>query len=399
MNGLRQQWQPELLMTRSSLVTTESSRSRRIRVEVRPVASRQEFRQFLSLPHRLHRDHAAWVPPLFSEDRRLFDPAENRAFSYCDVRLALAWQDRTAVGRIAGIVNRASNRLRSESVARFGFLECTGDREVANALLDHVETWALGQAATRLVGPMGFTDQDPEGLWGGFDHEPALESCASFSFLARLLEQKGYSKEVDYIVYRVRVPAGDPPEYDRISRRIARAGVYRLVPVVRRREVWRLARPIVELMNDTFRDLYGFVPLDSAAIADLVNRYVPVVDPRFLKVVERDGAIAAFLVAIPNMDPGFRKAKGRLFPFGAFWIRRAARMSRKLDVLIAGVREQDRGRGLDALMGLDLLRSARQAEVEWLEGLVLEDNARARREIERLRGQESKRYRIYRKTL
>ena len=169
-------------------------------VEVRPVTTRKELARFVRFPERLHRDHQQWVPPLRADERRLLDPKRNRAFRYCDCTVALAYCEGAVVGRVLGIVNRRYNEARGERSARFGHLECIDDQAVAHALLDHVEQWARGQGTTRIVGPMGFTDQDPEGFQvSGFEHEPALATYCNFEYVVRLLETEGYAKEVDYV--------------------------------------------------------------------------------------------------------------------------------------------------------------------------------------------------------
>ena len=370
-------------------------------VEVRPVTTRKELARFVRFPERLHRDHQQWVPPLRADERRLLDPKRNRAFRYCDCTVALAYCEGAVVGRVLGIVNRRYNEARGERSARFGHLECIDDQAVAHALLDHVEQWARGQGTTRIVGPMGFTDQDPEGFQvSGFEHEPALATYCNFEYVVRLLETEGYAKEVDYVVYRVPVPHTTPEIYRKLSARILKRGSCSLLEFRRRKQLEPHIEPMLRLMNQTFKDLAGFSPLDEGEMDDLARRYLPVIDPRFVKAVLADDRLVGFMIGVPNMNDGFRKAGGRLLPFGWLHILRAAKRSRQLDLLIGAIAEGHRGRGVDVLLGDAMIRAARDGGFLYMDSHhELEDNYRVRAEMEKVGGEVYKRYRVFQKAL
>lgn len=372
-----------------------------MRIDVRQIARRKELQEFICLPGRVHRHHEKWVPPIYADEWRFFDPEKNRAFSYCDTVLALAYQNKTPVGRVMGIVNRRYNELRGEKTARFGFLECFEDKEVGFALLDFIEDWARQNGMNKLVGPMGFTDQDPLGfLVEGFEHEPTVATYYNFEYVIRFLESKGYEKEVDYVTYKVKVPDRIPEVYERILKRLSSQSEFTLLEFTRRKDIKPYATKVFNLMNETYRNLYGYVPIDEEEIAILVKRYLPVVDPRFFKVVARGGEVVAFVLGIPHLNEGLRKAKGRLFPLGILKIILAARRAKQLDLLLGAIKEDCRGRGLDALMGMAMIRSARDAAFEYMDSHhELETNLSIRAEMERAGGEVYKRFRIFRKQL
>jgi GNAT superfamily N-acetyltransferase len=332
-------------------------------IDIREVTSAGARREFFRLPMRLHRDHPRWVPPLHMDERRRLDPKANRALAYCDMTMALAYRDGRAVGRIVGLINRRYNELRGEQTARFTHLECTDEFTVCAALLDYAETWARQNGMNRIIGPMGFTDQDPEGfLIEGFEHEPALESNYNFPFMSAFMEQAGYTKDVDYVVYMIPVPATSPGSYEKIAARIQQRAACKLVEFTRRAELKAYIHPVLNLLNDTYRDLTGFAPLDEREREDLARRFLPVIDPRFVKIVAlHSGEVVGFVIGMPNVNDGLRKSGGRLFPFGWFHILRAMKRARQLDLLLGGIREDFRARGVDVLLGEAMIRSARDA--------------------------------------
>jgi len=165
-------------------------------VQLTPVADRRSLKQFIFLPEQLHRDHPKWMPPIYMDEWKYYDPRKNRAFGYSDVTMVLAWKDGRLVGRVMGIVNRRHNDMMKEATARFACLESTDDPEVAHALLAHVESWARERGMTKIIGPFGFNDQDPEGfLVEGFEYEPTIVTYYNFPYLIPLLEAEGYAKD------------------------------------------------------------------------------------------------------------------------------------------------------------------------------------------------------------
>jgi hypothetical protein len=370
-------------------------------ISIREVHSHSDLRAFLRLPFRLHLDHSLWVPPLMRDERDLFVRHKNPALNYCDLTLALARREERLCGRIAGIINHRYNRQRQERTARFGWFECQDDYEAAMGLLNFVCDWAKKKGMTRIVGPMGFTDQDPEGLLiEGFDHEPTISTYANYPYMNQLVESCGFTKEVDYVVYKVLLSRSLVERYQRISSRILDRGEFRLIEFKNRRQLKPYLVPIITMMNDTFADLYGYVPLDADEIDLLARRFQPLLDPRFVKFVMKGSRGAGFLVAMPNLDAGLRKAKGKLWPFGFVHILRVARRTRQLDLLVGGARSEDRGRGMDAIGMAAMLNSAAAGGFEIMDShLELETNTRVRAEMEKLGGKVCKRYRIYGKSL
>jgi hypothetical protein len=370
---------------------------------IREVGGRRDLRRFIRLPERLHRGHATWVPPLYREEWRYFNPERNRAFSSCDTLLLLALEGSEPVGRVMGIIHHRHNALRGHRTARFAYLESREDPELVGALLGRVEDWARRRGMNRIVGPFGFSDQDPEGfLIEGFEHRATVVTYHNFPWMPVLVEAHGYGKEVDYVVYRLEVPREIPARWTAVMERIRRRGNFEIVEARSRREVRPWIRPAFRLMNETFSsaEIYGFAPLDEADMEDLARRFMSIVDPRFLKGVRKGDELVAFMIGIPDMTRGIQRARGRLFPLGWFHILRAARRTRQLDLLLGGIKAPYRGMGLDVLMALKMRISAQEAGFQVVDSHhELESNTAVRVLMEKWGGKVYKRFRVYQKPL
>jgi hypothetical protein len=370
-------------------------------LEVAEIRNRRELREFIYLPAKVNRTNPLWIPPIYMDNWKFFDRKKNRAFQHADAVLALARRDGRVVGRIMGIVNRRYNELRQERTGRFGFLECYEEQDTFNALLAFVENWARGLGMNRLVGPMGFSDQDPQGfLYEGFDYQPTLDSFHNFPYIIRFMDAAGYTKEVDYVDYIIKLSDRLPASYEKISARVARQTEFKLVEFTKSKELKPYGQRIFGLMNITYTDIYGYVPLTEAEMDALAKQYLPVIDPRFVKVALKGEDVVGFVISIPNMNVGLRQCKGHLFPFGILQIMAAMKRTRQLDALLGAIREDCRGRGLDVLLGAAMMRTAIAAGFEKIDSHhELETNYKMRAEVERVGGQIAKRFRIYQKAL
>lgn len=372
-------------------------------VTIRTVEGKKALKRFIFLPAKIHAGHKAWVPPIYMDERHYFNPKKNKAFSYCDTLLLLAYRNGKPVGRIMGIINNRHNSYRQEKTARFGCLETWEDREVVAALLEHVEDWARKKGMERIVGPYGFADQDPEGFMvEGFDSPSTITCYYNFDWMPGMIESFGYAKDIDYVVYRLEVPKEFPEFFQKIYDRAKRKGDFEVLEFRKRKDFKNYIKPILHLMNECYSgsDIYGYTPLEEQEMEELAARYLPLLDPRFVKGVTKDGEVLAFIIGMPNLVEGIQKAKGRLLPFGLFKILRASKKTKQLDFLLGAIKEPYRGRGLDVLMGMKMLVSAQEARMEVIDTHhEMETNQRVRAEMERMGGEIYKRFRIYQKSL
>lgn len=372
-------------------------------IEIREVKTRRDLKKFIYLPEKIHAGHTNWVHPIYMDEWSYFDPKKNEAFSYCDTIILLAYRGEDVVGRIMGVINSRYNEHKNEKTARFGYLETWEEEEVVRALLNHVEDWAREKGMTKLVGPYGFSDQDPEGfLIEGFENRATIATYYNFEWMTALVEKQGYAKDVDYFVYKLDVPKELPEFYKRIYERATRKGNYKIIEFRKRKELKPWIVPIFTLMNECYLagNIYGYAPLSEKEMKDLAARYMPVIDPRFVKVVLVKDEPVSFFIGIPDMTEGIQKARGRLFPFGFLKILRAAKKTKQLDLLLGAIKEKYRGRGIDVIMGVKIILSAHEAGMEIMDTHhELEENVKVRAEMQRMGGKLYKKFRVYKKDL
>jgi len=378
-------------------------------LEIRTVTNHSELKRFIYLPEKVHANHHTWVPPLYVHEWQYFDPRKNPAFSYCDTILLLACMGNEVVGRIMGIINHRYNALREVKTARFAYLETREEERIVHALLAAVEDWAREKGMTRIVGPYGFSDQDPEGFRiEGFEHRATIVTYCNFEWMVRFVESAGYGKDMDYVTYRVYRPGTTAELHNRlrsqekITERIRRRGNVEFIELKTKKAAAQWAKSVFRLMNECFTGskIYGYDPLNEEEIDVLVKRYLPLIDPRFIKIVAKGDEAVGFIIGIPDMTEGIQQARGRLLPFGFLKILRARNTAVQLDLLLAAVKEEYRGLGLIGLLTSKIFLSAYEAGMEVCDSHhLMETNKRVRLEFEKLGGQLYKRFRVYQKDL
>ncbi len=368
---------------------------------VKEVRSRAELREFIYLPAKIHKGEANWLPPLYSDEWHLFDKKKNSSYSYSDAEFFLAWKDNKPVGRIMTLINNRYNEIKKEKNGRFSFMECYNDREVFHALITKAEEWLRNRGMVKIVGPMGFSDKDPQGFQiEGFEYPFLFTAPTNSPYMPAMLEAEGYTKEIDLVNYNMPVPDKDPPIYLKAYERYSRNSNITISEFRSKKELKPVIVPVLELMNRTFVDIYGYVPLNDAEKVELAKRYLPILDPEFIKVARTKNDLVGFIVALPDMTTGIIEARGKLFPFGLFKILRSMKKSTKLMMMLGGIKEEYRGKGIDVMMGMKLLDSARKQNKTILDShLIMEENPRMRAEYERMNGKIVKRFRIFQKSL
>lgn len=369
---------------------------------IKEVITKKDRRDFIYLPEKVHKHEPDWLPPIYMDEWELYDKKKNKSYKYADALLLLAYRDGKPVGRIMGIINNRYNSINNENHGRFCFMECYNDKEVFHALLSKVETWLKERGMSKIIGPLGFSDKDPQGFQiEGFEYPQFMTSPNNSAYMPKLLEAEGYEKKVDLVNYLGKIPEQFPLIYEKVLARMEHSMEYKIIEFNSKKELKPYIIGVLELMNQCFAEIYGFVPLNDNEKKDFAARYLPILDPKFVKLIETTkGELVGFAIGLPDFSKGIRDAKGKLFPFGIFKILSDSKKSKKLLMMLGGVKKDYRGKGLDVLMGVKILQSGIKHKMDTLDShLVLENNAKMRAEYERVGCKVVKKFRIYQKEL
>ncbi len=372
-------------------------------ITIHPVKTKSDLKKFIYLPAKIHQNHKTWLPPIYKDEWSFFNPNKNKSFSQSDTILYLALKGKEVVGRIMGIINNKYNEIHNEKNGRFVFMECGDDQEVAHALITAVEDWAREKEMEKLIGPLGFSDKDPQGFQiSGFEHQTAVAMAGNYKYMLRLIENEGYTKKVDLHDYIISIPDELPKLYQKVYDRISNKTEfqYEMHEFTSKKELKKYIVPVFQLMNQIYAPIYGFVPLTEKEMYELANQYLPILNPNFVKAVFIKEELVAFVIGMPDISKGIKKSKGYLFPLGFIHILRSMNKAKGVVLLLGGIKPEYRKNGLDVLMGIKMLESASKKEMTTIEShLILETNTSMLGEVKKVGGKLIKKFRILQKDL
>ncbi len=355
-------------------------------IAVSQITSSKEMRAFVRFNYELYKDCPQAVPDLLEDTLETFDPRRNPAFRFCEAAFFLARKDGRIVGRVAAIINTRANTRWERQDVRFGWIDFIDDIEVSRALLEAVEQWGRQRGMTRIVGPLGFTDLDPEGmLTEGYDQLSTLCSIYNYPYYPQHIAKLGFEKEVGWVERKVFIPRGEheanKAKYFRIAQMVEQRYGFRLRHFRNKREIKKggYVQKMLGVVNRAYVDLYGFSQLDDQQMDWYASRFLPMLDRRFLSVVENaEGEIIGIGVCMPSLSRAVQKAKAKLFPFGWWHIVSELYFKRKhqiLDMLLVGVLPEYQEKGANALFFADMIPGGISGGYEWAEtNPQLEDN-------------------------
>ena len=370
--------------------------------EIQP--TKKNLKAFTKFQIDLYDGNPWYVPPLISDDVQTLSPSLNPAHDFCDQVLYMAYRDGKVEGRIAGIINRQVNEKERERAARFGFIDFVDDPEVSAALLGAVEKWSRDKGMNKLIGPLGFTDLDHEGmLVEGFDELSTMATIYNYPYYPEHMERLGYRKESDWIEFLMEVPESIPDRFNRIADIVKRKFELRVLKYKSRKRVKKeYGHALFHLINESYKDLYQYSMLTERQIDYYIDQYLDLLNLDLLTlVVDRNDRLVAVGISMPSMSRALQKSRGRMLPLGWWHLLKGLKgKNDRVDLLLVAVHPDYQNKGVNAILFQDLLpyyiaKGYRYAE----SNPEMETNAKVQRQWEAYNPRQHRRRRCYSKKL
>ena len=376
-------------------------------IEIRKVETKRDLERFVDFRYDLYEGCPYDAPNLFDDDMNTLSKDRNAAFEFCEAEYFMAFDKETGkmVGRVAGIINRKANKKWGREDLRFGWLDFVDDLDVSRALFNALEDYGRSMHMTHIVGPLGFTDMDPEGmLTAGFDQLGTMATLYNYDYYPKHMEQLGgFEKDNDYVEYKLIVPKEVPEKYAKVAALIEKR--YNLhVKKLTKKEIFKegYGRKIFEIINETFSHLYGYNELSEKQIEQYINMYFPLADLNLITLIEdwnADKKVVGVGITLPSLTKALQKCRrGRLLPFGWWHILQALKFKKTkiVDLLLVGILPEYRAKGANALLFSDLIPRYIEYGYEWGETHVeMETNDNVQSQWQYLERINHKRRRCY----
>jgi hypothetical protein len=369
---------------------------------IKEVKSKRDLKNFVSFPYSLFKENQYWIPPLRFDEMKTLNKNVNPAFEFCESRYWMVYKGNKIVGRVAGIINSKFNKKFNKKEARFGWIDFENDTEISSLLFNTVEKWAIEKGMASIHGPLGFTDMDGEGmLIEGYEEISTLGNIYNYPYYKKHIEDFGYSKDIDWIEFRVKIVSSTPDKIARIAQIALQRNKLKVPEFKNAKEMLPYAKDIFLLINETYKDLYGFVELTDKQIDFYVKQYFSFIRPENLPIVlDENNKLAAFGITMPSLNNALQKINGRLFPFGFLYILREMKKSKALDLYLTAVRTDLQNKGVNALLIDQINKVCIKNGIQFVEtNRELETNEKVQAQWRLYDARQHKRRRCYKKIL
>lgn len=374
-------------------------------VEIRRAQTKRDMKKFIRFNYELYKNNPYSVPDLYEDALSTFSKDKNPAFEFCEAEYFLAYKDGKLAGRVAAIINRRANETWNTRNVRFGWIDFIDDREVSEALLSAVAEWGRQKGMTDMVGPLGFTDIDAEGmLIDGYDQLSTMATIYNYPYYPQHMEALGFEKQTDWIEKKLYVPKEMPEGYQRVADIVMKRCNLHIHKIKSKKELkGDLPYRIFDLINEAYSPLFGYSKMTKAQVDQYVKSYFPLLDLRMVTIIEdAQNEIVGVGISMPSIARALQKAKGKLFPFGWFHLAKAlfVKHSEILDLLLVGIKPEYQSKGVNALLFADLIPVYQQMGFSYAEtNPELEANEKVQTQWKYLENETHKRRRCYRKQI
>lgn len=374
-------------------------------VEVKPIVhNKKELKKYVDFGIELYKGNDCFVPPLRFDEVDTLLREKNPAYDFCEAQAFMAYRDGKPVGRITGIINHTVNNRTGKNDMRFGFVDFVDDKEVVDKLFETVEAWGRQRGMDEIVGPMGFSDMDHEGmLIDGFEELGTMATIYNHAYYPTHMDRLGFEKDADWIEFRIEIPDRVPDKYQRIADIVQKKYNLKVLKFTSRKKIKeQYGRALFELINESYDNLYGYSPLTDRQIEHYIDMYIGILRLEDVSViVDAEGKLVGVGISMPSFSRALQKSKGRLFPFGWWHLLKALRGKvDTVDLMLIAIKSEYQSKGVNALLFCDLLPGYIRNGYKWAESNIeLEDNSSVQLQWQYFDYRQHRRRRAYRKAI
>ena len=372
-------------------------------MEIIKVRSKRERKQFVDLPLKMYKNNEYFVPPLYADEMAVFTN-KNIYSKTCESEFFLAVKDGEVVGRIQGIIQRAHNEISGDKRVRFTRFDAIDDQEVANALFGALEDWAKEKGMNIVCGPLGYSDLEREGLLiDGFEYLSTFEEQYNYPYYAKLVDNCGYEKEVDWVESRLYKPNETSAKIGRVAEKTLKLNKLHIggKNLSKKQFISKYKDGIFDCIDICYQELYGVVPFTEEMKKQIIDQFMLLIDKKFIQVVcDENEKVVAFGLCFPAIGESLQKSGGKLTLPTLIRLLKIIKRPKALDLGLIGVLPEYQAKGVNAAILQYLVEMFDDDNIEYCEtNLNLENNVKVQQQWKYFDNIQHKRRRSYIKNL
>lgn len=371
-------------------------------VEIIEVKTKKDIKEFINFPLNLYKNNPYFVPPLYDDEKSIFTD-KNVYFKTCVSKFFLAKKDGKVVGRIQGIIQKQYNEIHNEKRLRFTRFDAIDDQEVATALFTALENFGKESGMDTCCGPLGYSDLEREGLLiEGFNELSTFEEQYNYEYYARLIENCGYKKEVDWLEFKLKLKPEKDVAIKKIAERSLRINkLHEVKGLTKTQLINRYGDGIFACLDECYKHLYGTVPFTEEMKKQILSQFKLMINRKYIMViVDESDKVVAFGLCLPSIGKALQKSGGRLTIPALIRLLKSINNPKIIDLALIGVLPEYQAKGVNAVALNYLMEMMENSKVSHCEtNLCLETNDKVQAQWKRFDAVNHKRRRSFIKKL
>ena len=337
-------------------------------IQIKEVVSSQDIKDFVGIQFEIYKNDKMWVPPIIKEERKSYSSETNPALKIFESKFWTAWKNGKCSGRIGAIINKEYNTKINRKMGRFTRMEFIDDKEVSRELFATAENWLRKKGMEYVHGPLGFTNLDHQGLLiEGFNHLPSIASVYHKAYYHEHISDLGYTKENDWVEFRLTLGEAAVKKAIRGAQLIKKRRGFDVLKFEEKSELLEYAPRIFKMLNESFVDLPYVSPINDELIKKYIDEYFEIINPRYVRVILKDGELVAFIITMPSLSKAMQKAKGKLFPLGITHILKALKKPEVIDLLLTGIVPEHHSSGAAVILFAEIQEEMMKQGIDQME--------------------------------
>ncbi len=321
-------------------------------IEIIPVKTARELKEFVTFPFALYKDCPYWVPPLIKDEMETLDDTKNPVFKNAEASYFIAKKDGKMAGRIAAIINQIEVNEQHKRKVRFGWFDVIDDIKVTKALLETVIEIGRERQLEYIEGPVGFSNMEKAGiLTMGYEEMNTMITWYHYPYYAKHFEELGFEKQATWVEFKLSIPPSIKEKVAKFSSIIRERYGLSVIRFRNKKEILPYVDQMFDLLNKTYNTLQTFVPIQQYQIDYYKEKYFSFIHPDYITCIkDKEGKLIAFSVVMPSFSKALKKANGKLFPFGWWHILRAQKKNDLAAFYLIGIDPEYQGKGVTAII-------------------------------------------------
>jgi hypothetical protein len=363
------------------------------------VFSKKQLISFIRFPWKLYSKSCYWVPPLIFDTIQMFSK-KNKFWEHADRQLFLAYDEyNNIIGRIAGIIDYRYILFQNNKCGFFGFFECVENVHVAKELFNSVKEWLHERYIYKMIGPVNPSINSECGfLSEGFNSYPSFMMPYTHEYYLSLVEKCDLKKIKELYAYDINLTNCYKliDKLDKISFFVKKKNPNLKIRNINKHSFEKDLNDIMYIYNCAWVKNWGFVPWDNMELLSISSKLKMIVDTNMIIICYISEKPVGMLIFVPDYNKIIKKLNGKLLPFGIFKFLYYKNKINNLRLIIMGVINEYRFKGIEAVMYKEGLKNAiefgyKHCEFSW----ILDDNIMTNRSANNMGGKISKKYVLY----